>query len=91
MQNGYQQISNYLARGLDIRLGATVTEIAHDEDGITVTTADGSNFTCEIPPAFPPTSVLSPVATVMWHRAVSKTCTGLYNECALRFVTVVQC
>lgn len=61
MQNGYQQISNYLARGLDIRLGATVTEIAHDEDGITVTTADGSNFTCEIPPAFPPTSVLSPL------------------------------
>ncbi|CAL8467292.1 g6829 [Coccomyxa elongata] len=44
-KNGYQQISDYLARGLDIRLGATVTEVAHDEDGVTVTTADGSNFT----------------------------------------------
>lgn len=46
MQNGYQQISDYLARGLDIRLGANVTEIAHDEDGVTVSTADGTNFTC---------------------------------------------
>ena len=59
MQNGYQQISDYLARGLDIRLGANVTEIAYDEDGVTVSTADGSNFSC-VPPCIPAFSLFAP-------------------------------
>ena len=60
MQNGYQQISDYLARGLDIRLGNPVTEIEHDDEGVTVTTADGTNFTCGLTPISP----LFPFATV---------------------------
>ena len=40
--NGYSQIADGLAAGLDIRLGHIVNRIAHDEHGVTVTTSAGA-------------------------------------------------
>lgn len=39
---GYGAIPEFLADGLDIRLGETVTKISHDAAGVTVTTEQGS-------------------------------------------------
>jgi L-2-hydroxyglutarate oxidase LhgO len=41
---GYQQISSYLAHGLNIQLSATVTDIEYSDEGVTVTTADNRTF-----------------------------------------------
>ncbi len=39
---GYGAVPQFLADGLDIRLGETVTQISHDAAGVTVTTERGS-------------------------------------------------
>jgi polyamine oxidase len=40
---GYRSLVEFLAAGLDIRLGAVVTEIAHGPDGVVVATTSGTH------------------------------------------------
>ena len=39
--NGYDQLTNYLANNLDIRLNTVVTHISHDSNGVSINTNQG--------------------------------------------------
>ena len=41
---GYSQITDHIAQGLDIRLNWTVTNIAYDDAGVTLTSASGQSL-----------------------------------------------
>jgi polyamine oxidase len=46
LKDGYSQVSDYLATGLDIRLDTTVTSVSYlgDGDGVNITTASGDTY-----------------------------------------------
>lgn len=41
LHGGYRTLVDFLAAGLDVRLGHVVTKVAHGDDGVAVTTTDG--------------------------------------------------
>lgn len=41
IRGGYRKLVEFLARGIDVRLGAVVRRVEHGESGVRVTTADG--------------------------------------------------
>ena len=44
VKGGYSQVTEGLARGLDVRLGAAVAEVRHGDDGVVVVTAAGEEL-----------------------------------------------
>ena len=89
---GYGQITDHLARGLDIRLGKVVSEIAPEGAGVAVTLADGSRESADHVVLTVPLGVLrsgairfgAPLAASR-TAAIAALGMGLLNKCWLRF------
>jgi monoamine oxidase len=89
--NGYVQLVNYLARGLDIRLNHKVSEIAYGPEGVTVATNQGS-FQAPYAIVTLPHAILHRDAVTFapdlpaWKRgAIRRLHTGLSDKFYLRF------
>lgn len=89
---GFDQITAWLARGLDVRLGATVRAIAPAARGVRVTLADGSALEADRVIVTVPLGVLR-AGSIMFkapleksrQRAIETLRMGLLNKCWLRF------
>jgi monoamine oxidase len=89
---GYRAIATHLARGLDIRLGQTVTRLAPRAAGLAVTLADGSELLADHAVVTLPLGVLQsgsvrfaePLSPSR-QRAIAALGMGLLNKCWLRF------
>lgn len=92
--DGYQVLIDYLAQGLDVRLGQVVKQIAWSADGeATVTTGTGA-FTAQRVVVTLPLGVLqsgtvafSPALPVAKRAAIAQLGMGVLNKCCLRFPT----
>ncbi|HMS95147.1 MAG TPA: FAD-dependent oxidoreductase [Tabrizicola sp.] len=89
---GYDKITDHLAKGLDIRLGQVVTGVSPDGDGVVVALADGSVLTGEHAIITVPLGVLKAGdidfgAALAPERqaAIDRLGMGLLNKCWLRF------
>ncbi len=89
---GYGQITDHLARGLDIRLGAVVRGIAPRAAGVEVSLADGSRDSADHVVVTVPLGVLQSGAISFGApldpartRAMERLGMGLLNKCWLRF------
>ncbi|MBV1777253.1 FAD-dependent oxidoreductase [Burkholderiaceae bacterium DAT-1] len=93
--DGYQVLIDYLAKGLDIRLGHEVRAIAYSANaGVTVSTGRG-DFTARQVVITLPLGVLqsgsvhfSPALPSIKQTAIDKLGMGVLNKCYLRFPTV---
>ncbi len=89
---GFDQITAWLARGLDIRLGKAVTAIAPAAKGVRITLADGSTLEADRVIVTVPLGVLragaikfgAPLAKSR-QRAIETLRMGLLSKCWLRF------
>lgn len=92
---GFSQLTDYLATGLDIRLGQVVTAVASSATGVTVTLADGSSLTGDDVLVTVPLGVLKagtiafdPPLSQRKQQAVRRLGMGLLNKHWLRFERV---
>ncbi|WP_374357234.1 flavin monoamine oxidase family protein [Chitinimonas sp.] len=92
--DGYLVLTDYLARGLDIRLGQVVERVANDRSGVTVVTGQGS-FRADHVVLTLPLGVLqggaitfSPALPPAKRAAINKLGVGVLNKCYLRFPQV---
>jgi monoamine oxidase len=88
---GYEQIVNGVARGLDVRLGQVVERVKYGDEGVTITTAQGE-FTGERALMTLPVGVLqqgavkfAPELPAEKQAAISHFGFGLLNKVYLRF------
>lgn len=89
---GFGQITAWLSRGLDIRLGHTVRSLAPDARGVRITLADGAALDADRVIVTVPLGVLragsvaldAPLAPAR-QRAIETLRMGLLNKCWLRF------
>lgn len=93
--HGYAQLTDHLARGLDVRLGHRVTGIDHGADGVTVHTAGQGTFTGARALVTLPLGVLKdgtvtfdPALPAAKQRAVERLGMGVYDKLYLRFPEV---
>lgn len=89
---GYDQITDHLAKGLEIRTGQVVTGISPDGDGVAVTLADGSVLTADHAVVTVPLGVLKAGGIAFGaglapkrEAAIATLGMGLLNKCWLRF------
>lgn len=89
---GYDQITSYLALGLDIRTGQSVTALAPDGAGIVVTLADGTQLQADHAVLTVPLGVLrkgriafAEPLEIARQTAIDGLRMGLLNKCCLRF------
>jgi monoamine oxidase len=92
--DGYDQIVNGLAQGLDIRLNHTVQQVIHDNGGVRVVTEQGE-FTADYAVITLPLGVLqsgrvqfSPALPAGKQAAINRLGMGLLNKLYLRFPDV---
>ncbi|WP_020397170.1 flavin monoamine oxidase family protein [Thiolinea disciformis] len=91
---GYEQITNYLAQGLNIQLGQTVTKVAYGAKGVSVTTqhqthtADYAIITVPLGVLKRNTIQFSPVLSRDKQIAIQRLGMGLLNKTYLRFPKV---
>ena len=88
---GYDQLVNYVGRGLDVRTGNTVTRVQYGAGGVTVTTSAGS-FTAARAIVTLPLGLLQsggvifdPPLPAYKQAAIAGLGMGLLNKCYLRF------
>jgi len=88
---GYEQIPNYLAQGLDIQLGKVVSKIAYSETGVKVTTqdqvyqADYAIITVPLGVLKRKTIQFNPPLPANKQAAIQRLGMGLLNKAYLRF------
>lgn len=89
---GYDQITDFLAQGLEIRTGQIVTRIAPEGDGVAVTLADGAVLTADHAIVTVPLGVLKARDIAFGadlaperEAAIEMLGMGLLNKCWLRF------
>lgn len=88
---GYIQIANYLAQGIDVRLGQIVTGIEWSASGVTVTTTTGTWSAPQCVVTLPigvlqaNKVVFSPALPAMQADAIAGLGMGLLNKTILRF------
>lgn len=88
--NGYVQLADGLAEGLDVRLGAAVTHVDHGASGVQVHAADGTVYTAERAIVTVPIPLLremsfNPVLSAKQRAALASLGMGLMDKVALRF------
>lgn len=88
---GYGQLVDHMARGLDVRLGEVVTEIAPDGEGVAVTSSKGRHAADRVIVTLPLGVLKSgmvrfskPLGRAR-QRAINVLEMGLLNKCWLRF------
>lgn len=89
--DGYKVLAEFLAKGLDVKLGHIVQSISHDAQGVTVQTSQGS-FRGEAVVVTLPLGVLQsgqvsfdPPLPSRKALAINKLGMGVLNKCFLRF------
>lgn len=90
--DGYQVLSNYLAQGLDIRLGQVVHSVTYSADGGVLVGTNQGSFSAQHVVVTLPLGVLqagsvsfSPALPADKRSAIDKLGMGLLNKCYLRF------
>ncbi|MFM9105866.1 MAG: flavin monoamine oxidase family protein, partial [Chloroflexota bacterium] len=94
--DGYGQLVNLLAGGLDIRTGAVVKRVEHGASGVTVTTANGQRYAASAAVVTVPLGVLrarngaaalafAPDLPPDQRAAISRLRMGALNKCYLRY------
>jgi monoamine oxidase len=90
--DGFGQLPQAMAAGLDIRLNQTVTAIAHDSTGITLTTADGDIHQADAVVVTVPLGVLQrgdmifePPLPEETQQAIAALTMGVLNKVGLTF------
>ncbi|KAL5213755.1 hypothetical protein ABZP36_002907 [Zizania latifolia] len=94
MVNGYYPVIQALAQGLDIRLNQRVTKIAHQFNGMTVTTEDGTSYSADACIITVPLGVLKaniikfePALPSWKSSAIADLGVGIENKIAMHFDT----
>lgn len=95
LEGGYAGLIEPLAKGLDIRLGDPVTQIAYDDEGVVVTTASGKTYAGSHVVVTVPLGVLQSNAIAFdpplpaWKReAIARLDMGNLEKVVLRFEEV---
>jgi monoamine oxidase len=89
---GYEVIVREMARGLEIRTNAIVTEVHHRDDGASVVLAGGDDLACDFAVLTVPLGVLkaetirfAPALNKARQAAITRLGMGVLNKCYLRF------
>jgi polyamine oxidase len=89
---GYRSLVDAMADGVEVRLGAEVAEVEITDLGVTVRTADGSNWECSHVVVTVPLGVLkrglpafSPALPIERTAAIERLGFGTFEKIALRF------
>ena len=94
LPDGYQTVTGHLANGLDVLTGATVTEVAWNSGGVSVTTNHGvfqaDNVVITLPLGVLKANKVrfNPGLPATKQRAIQALGMGLLNKCFLRFPKV---